>query len=201
MIVSANSEGKKFDPVSAGNHPAICYAVIGIGTQRNERFDTTHKQLIIMWEICDETILIDGTEKPKVLSKTYTASLNDRSTLRKDLESWRGKAFSAEELKGFDMQNILGKPCLISVIEEEKNDRKYAKIASIASMPKGMGKDLSAVNETKMFDICENPRPSQAFTELPEWIQARCMESLEWADAESGADLPSDEDAPEDLEW
>ena len=191
MIISASSE-KKHDPVSAGTHTAICYSVIGIGTQINERFQSAHKQVIIMWEMCDENIVIDGEEKPKAMSKTYTASLNEKATLRKDLESWRNKAFTPEELKGFDLQNILGKPCLLSVVEEEKNGNKYSKIASIASIPKGMNKDMTPVNPLRLFDICENPRVSPEFANLPEWVQKRCQESLEWADANSGdsEDLP-----------
>lgn len=192
MIVSAN-ETKKYEPVSAGTHTAVCYSVIGIGTQMNERYNSAHKQLVIMWEICDETIQIDGEDKPKVLSKTYTASLNEKSNLRKDLEGWRGKAFSPEELRGFDMQNILGKACLISVITEEKNGRQFAKISSISSLPKGMGKDITAVNDLRMFDICDNPTVSQEFAELPEWIQKMCQESMEWANYES--------EEKGDLEW
>jgi len=38
-----------------------------------------------------------------MISKRYTMSLGEQSTLRKDLESWRGKKFTPEELQGFDL--------------------------------------------------------------------------------------------------
>ena len=42
--------------------------------------------------------------KPFLVRRRYTASLHEKSALRKDLESWRGRAFTNVELDGFKHQ-------------------------------------------------------------------------------------------------
>ncbi|MHA1379626.1 MAG: hypothetical protein ACTSRG_14730 [Candidatus Helarchaeota archaeon] len=46
-------------------------------------------------------------------------SLHAKATMRKFLESWRGKKFTKEELEGFDLQKILGKPCQLQIIHSD----------------------------------------------------------------------------------
>ena len=53
--------------------------------------------------------------RPFAVSKTYTASLFEAAALRKDLESWRGKSFTEEELGGFDISKLLGCTARIEV--------------------------------------------------------------------------------------
>ena len=45
---------------------------------------------------------------PMTINKSYTVSLHDKASLRKDLAAWRGKDFSDEEAKGFDVQYLEG---------------------------------------------------------------------------------------------
>ena len=42
----------------------------------------------------------------RTISATYTLSLGERSNLRKMLESWRSRAFTPEELQGFDLEKV-----------------------------------------------------------------------------------------------
>jgi hypothetical protein len=46
-------------------------------------------------------------EQPTVLGKKYTLSLSEKAFLRKDLESRRGKQFTEEEMKGFDIAKLV----------------------------------------------------------------------------------------------
>ena len=73
-----------------------------------------------------------------LISKTYTASMHEKAALSKDLESWRGRAFTDEERDGFDLKKVLGQPCLLNVIHENKGGTVYANIASVSPVPKGM---------------------------------------------------------------
>lgn len=78
--------------------------------------------------------MVKGEEKPRIISKEYTLSLSDKATLRRDLESWRGQRFSDDDIYvvGFDLQNILGKPCQITVGHNtSKTGKTYADIAGI----------------------------------------------------------------------
>ena len=63
---------------------------------------------IFMWELPGEEIEIEGEMKPRAISETYTNSLGEKANLRKMLENWRGRAFTQEEMDGFDLRNVLG---------------------------------------------------------------------------------------------
>lgn len=104
-----------------------------------------------MWELPNETFEVDGQQKPFIVSKFYTNSLSEKANLRKDLESWRGQPFEVKELLGFDLMNVLGKPCILSIVHNE--DGK-AKVASVAKVMKGM-ECPPAVNSPDAFWIDE----------------------------------------------
>jgi hypothetical protein len=126
-----------FQQAPAGNHIARCIRLIDLGTQRNEYQGkvSIRNQVLVTWELCDEMMETDDGPKPFLVSKFYTNSLNEKATLRADLESWRGMAFTDEELKGFDLQKILGAACMVSVVH---NDKGKAKISGVAKMPKNV---------------------------------------------------------------
>jgi hypothetical protein len=91
--------------------------------------------------------------------------------LRKDLESWRGKKFTEEELEGFDVKNVLGKPCQIQVLHSE-GKKKYANIASIVSWPRGANQP-KIESELLYYEI----HNQEVFAKIPEWIQKKIVES------------------------
>lgn len=188
-------------PVSEGAHIAICVSIIDLGMQTVQWQGTIKEQhkVMLTWEIPDETILVDGEERPRVISKEYTLSLNEKAKLREHLEAWRGKKFSDDELDGFDLQNVLGKPCLLQVLH---NDRGYANISAVMSVPKGTTVAPSNT-ETTCFDLSD-PGWLTIMDRLPEWIKDKIKQSttyLNLVEAQSDSDddfreITSDEDLP-----
>lgn len=161
--------------ISEGVHLAVCIGVWDLGTQHNEIFDRDVHQVLIMWEVPEERIKIEDKELPLAISKRYTLSLNEKSSLRKDLEAWRGKAFPEETIKnGFDLKNILGKACQIQIIHTEKNGKTYANIAGIMSLPKGV-KAPEPENPLRFFEIGDEIPEG-----TPEWIKNIIMQSKEY---------------------
>lgn len=140
--------GKEWEEPEPGNHVARCIRVIELGTQRKEYQGTVSfkKQTLVVWELPTE-LMDDG--KPFTISKWYTASLNEKANLRRDLENWRGKPFTEAELEGFDQRNILEKPCLLNVI---KNEKGKVVVGNVAAIPKGMSAPPQ-VNETLFYDL------------------------------------------------
>lgn len=130
----ASDTGETFEQAPTGNHVARCIALIDLGTQHGEYQGrpTTRNQVLIRWELSNE-MMSDG--KPFSISRFYTNSLNEKANLRQDLESWRGRAFSPEELAKFDLQKVLGQPCMLNVVQ---NDKGRSVVSSIATIPKGM---------------------------------------------------------------
>ncbi len=191
LIISANTGGSSIAPLEAGTYPAVCYGLIDIGWQYNEAYKKSSPKLIIMWEIPGETITIDGEEKSRVISQTYTVSLNEKATLRKDLTSWRGKDFTDEELKQFDLKSILNVPCLLNIIHKESNGRTYANISGIMKLPKGV-KVPRGMMEPVLFDLDTSDLGD--IDELPEWIQKKIRESDTYKDRVAGIGHETDGD-------
>lgn len=128
--------GATFKPAPAGAHAAVCCDVVDLGDVRVEYKDkvkTQHK-IKIVWQI--EELRDDGSSH--TLRKQYNLSLHEKATLRKDLEAWRGRAFTPEELQGFDIELLLGKPCLINAIHREANGNTYCNVTGLMRLPKGM---------------------------------------------------------------
>jgi hypothetical protein len=74
--------------------------------------------------------------KPMILSNRYTWSMSDKETRRKHLGAWLAKPFRDSDFG--KVRNLLGMPCMLSIIHNVTNDRTYANISSIAKLPKGM---------------------------------------------------------------
>lgn len=144
-IMATDTGGSDFTPVPQGTHIAVCDQVIDLGKQliKSAMYGESVKhQVYIRWQIPEEraTWEVDGEKKegPVVIGKTYTVSLGDKATLRKDLQAWRGKPFTPDELKGFDISKLLGVPATITVTHTEKDGKTYSNIASVGGIPKGM---------------------------------------------------------------
>ena len=135
---TAKDSGGSFTPAPVGTHLARCIKIIDIGTQHGQwnGEEKIRNQVVIFWDLPTETLTIDGQEKPFTISKFYTNSLHEKANLRHDLEAWRGKAFTEDELAGFDLEKIVGQPCLVTVIKNAEKDR--TDVQSVSGLPKGM---------------------------------------------------------------
>ena len=174
-IIASAKTGGNFEPISEGVHCVCCINVIDIGIQVSEKFGNKQHKVMITWEFPDEMIMIEGENKPRVLSKEYTLSLSEKASLRKHLEAWRGKKFTETELEGFDLKNVLSKTCQIQIIHTEKGGNTYANIASIMALPKGMPA-LAPISEIIYFDLSSETSLTE-ITKLPEWIQDKIRTS------------------------
>src|SRR5512137_2586226 len=134
MATTVSGKGGGIREVEPGSYIARCVRIVFLGTQAG-KFGSKEK-VMIQWELPTE--LIEGGEfdgKPRFVSDTYNATIGEGSNLRKVLEGWRGKAFTEEELEVFDLKNILGVPCNLSIIHDENNK---AKIDGVSKPMKGM---------------------------------------------------------------
>lgn len=159
--------------VPAGTHLAVCYRIVDIGRQPDTGFGEKPK-ISIAWEIPGETIDVNGKQMPLTISRTYANSLNPKATLRLDLEKWRGKAFTKEELAGFELGNVLGKPCLITV---EVGENGKTRVVGVASIVKGMTAP-KPVHPLVEYSITDGK--NAVYNDLPEWLRRACDECMEW---------------------
>lgn len=169
MSLIAKSNGEKLPPIEEGTYQAICTGIIDLGLQKSEKYEKTYPKIMIMWSFPTETIKVKEEELPRVISKEYTNSLGDKSNLTRDLQAWRGKNFTQEELNGFNLTNVLNVPCLMQIIHDEKNGNTYPKISSIMSLPKDMAK-IEKNMQNIIFDFDEKATWSN-YQNIPTWIQ------------------------------
>lgn len=170
-----------FTPVPAGAHAARCYAMISIGTQAGQNpLYRPQFQVILNFEIPGELIEYQGEKRPMVISQflnAYLGRMDKPSNTRKFLEQWRGKPFTEQEMKGFDLSKLVGAKCLLNIIHEVKNGKTREKIASVSPLPKGMtiGEQY---HKSVIYEI-EQGR-DEVFNALPEWVRKKIEACEEW---------------------
>lgn len=193
MIKASATSGAPRQLPPPGTHCARCYQVIDLGTRTKEwlgRPPRKAHEIRVSWELPLEKAVFsqDKGEEPFAVHKSYTLSLSDKANLRHDLESWRGRAFSEQELDGFDVSTVLGVPCMITVTHVKKGESTYANVTAVTGIPKGFTVPL-AVNRPVEFSL--ESHDEEVFRALPEFLQKIIMESDEWKNP--GAPEPEDE--------
>lgn len=192
----ARNDGGEFELPPEDTMLAVCVAVIDLGNQENKFFNKVHRQVLIMWELPEE---MAKNGKPHTVQKFYNLSLHENANLRKDLEAWRGKAFAEKEIEeGFQMRNLLGKWCYLSVVHKQRSTSAGAKtraeISSIAKLRKSdteKTQDYEIKTEPLYFDF--NSFNWETFKTIPGWIQQIMKNSLEMKQVDEDAPPPTEE--------
>lgn len=180
LIVKDSGE---FISVPAGMHLARCYRIVDKGTQRGFQ-DKLQPTVMLQFEIHGEDEegrpLVAKDGRPLSQSKSYNCTLSDKSNLRKDLQMWRGRDFTPQELRGFELKNVLGAWAMLSVIHKESNGKTYTKITAINPVPANIKKAglPEGVNALQVFDI-ENP-DMKIFDSFSEKLKSEITSSPEW---------------------
>lgn len=185
MSINATNSGVVRELIPAGNYLARCYQMIEIGTVTEFIMgkQTILKKVRVGWELPTElrTFKEEKGEQPLAISKEYTLSMNEKSNLRKDLKSWRGKDFTEEEAKSFDITKLLGQPCMLNIIHRHgvsDPTKVYEQISGITAIPKGMTAP-SLINP--IFVLSYDEWDQEKFDSLPDFIKTKMQGSLEYA--------------------
>lgn len=182
--IIVTNESKPRELIPAATHIARCVRMIHVGTVEEEFMG--EKKLMnkvrITWELPEETRVFkeENGPQPMIIDKTYTLSLHEKATLRKDLEAWRGRSFTDEEVKAFDITKLIGVPCLMSIIHEPKPTKPgqmKEKIASLSPLMKGMVCPPQ-VNPSAVLTYSD--WNEELFQSLPQFIKEEIMRSNEY---------------------
>jgi hypothetical protein len=175
LIVSQSNSDFNFEKCPEGNHIAVCFSVVDLGLQEvNFQGDISVKRKVrISWEIPGELMKEgDFAGKPFSISKNYTLSFHEKAVLYKDLISWRGRAFTTEELSGFDLFTILGAPCMLNVLHQTSGDgqKVYANVVSVSQLPKGIEKPIP-LNPIRKFST--DSYTDTEYENLEDWLKEK----------------------------
>lgn len=184
MSIIASTTSAPREVIPAGNYVARCYKMIQIGTV--EEIIQGEKKLLqkvrIGWEFPNDQKVFSEEKGPQpiVFDEEYTLSMGEKSNLRKMLASWRGKDFSADEAKGFDITKLIGVACMVNIIHKPKIKNPtevYSKIGSVSGTPKGISIPAQ-INKT--FILSYDEFDFEKFNSLPDFIKDKMKTSSEF---------------------
>jgi hypothetical protein len=186
IVTGSNSERKQFQIAPAGTHLARLYRIIDLGTQMREYEGKVNmlRKAKFFWELHGEDgagkPLLTTEGKPLIQSKEYTMSLGEKANLRRDLEAWRGKAFTEDELRGFNVTNVLGQFCMVNISHRVKGDMTYADLKGVSAVPTIYKKAglPEGVNSTLLFSL--DKFDEQVFESLSDSIKDTIRKSPEY---------------------
>jgi hypothetical protein len=176
------SNGGDFELTPEGAYIARCIKLIDMGTQTTTgQYGTkSQRKIMIQWELLDDEVKMSD-DRPFAVTQFYTASLHEKAQLRKDLEAWRGKKFTEDELEGFDLKNVLGTYCQVQIVHSA--DGNYANLNAIMSYK---GDKPKGVNELVQFDF-DDP-DMEVFDSLSEKMQEKLKNTPEWENIQNVMD-------------
>lgn len=193
--IYATNESKQRELLPAGTYIARCYQMIHIGTVTENILgkEKTLNKIRIGWELPTELKVFDENkgEQPLVISKEFTLSLNEKSTLRQYLKNWRGKDFTEDEARKFDVTALIGASCVLNIIHKTaKNGNIYAEIGNISPMIKG-SVCPPQFNASLVFSY--EPFDERVFNSLPDFIIQKMKTSQEYRKLHEPSAIITDE--------
>jgi hypothetical protein len=209
-IIAKVGGGGNFKKAPIGNHIGRCFKMVDLGTQTSKGGQFAGKvarKILVEWELLGEdsegqpmTVTWEGKTMPMTINKEYTLSMHEKASLRKELGAWRGKQFTDEEAKTFDITKLVGAYCMVNVTHSESNGKEYANVSGLSPLPSALKNSKpAAVHKNVIFEV-ENP-DMEVFESLAEWLQNKIREAPEWentrqVETEGAASGIDDSDIP-----
>lgn len=148
----AKDSGANFAPHSEGQHVMFCVDVVnlGINVEQYQNQEPREVAKVALVFASGET-QPDKPDDLTLVTTEMTLSAGETSNLRKFLQNWRGKDYTPEQAAaGLPIAKLHGQGALISVQHVlTKRGKQFAKIASIAPLPKAMA--LPDVESAKLL--------------------------------------------------
>lgn len=187
MLISTTQSNstKEFKNAPPGSHLGRLYKIVDLGTQQGEWEGkaTFARKMIFYFELHGDDDkglpLVNDDGKPLIVTKYYNASLGEKATLRKHLQTWLNLDFSKMP-EGFKVENILGKFAMINVTTYQKDGKTRASVEGLSAVPAIVVKHglPDGFNDISMFDL--NKFDSAKFDGLSDSIKKMIMSSPEY---------------------
>ena len=165
----------KLPPVEPGVYLAVCVGVIDLGEQYSEKFKNYRNEVQFVWELAGETVEVDGEQKPRQLSRTFSVAASKKSNLRGFLGGWNGVQYSDEQFQDLDLFGQAGRPCQLNAVLNDTGE--YANVDSVIPLPKGVPAP-QAVSPTILWNMDE--WSDEKFSALPDWVQEKIKKSTQY---------------------
>lgn len=160
MAIAREPE-RTFIPAPEGLHQALCVDEVDLGDVTTP-WGHVH-QVELRWQL--------GLDNPETgrrfeVRKRYRLSLHKKAALRHDLEIWRGRRFSAEELKGFDLEKVVGAGCQLQVQHSAPDEETvFANVTAV--LPPMPGQALQPNGYVRQRDRDRGPVTMPSADQVP----------------------------------
>lgn len=178
-------EPSNYTETQPGLWIGIPYQIADLGTQHFEYMGESKftRKVRVTWEMPEQP-KDDG--RPLAVSKEYSLSWNAKSHLAEDMKA----GYGADPSQKFDLKEILGKPCMLNVVLQQKKDGSgsYPKIAGLAPLrSQDKDKGYTAENPLVCFFIGTEKSgyaefDKTAFNGLPDFVREKIVKSPEYAE-------------------
>lgn len=169
MPLIARDTAKQYQPHPEGQFIARCVDAIDLG-ERVEAFPGTPEKLVPKLALIFATGEVNELGQPIYPTMELSHFFSEKASLRKHLESWRGKPYTAAEAReGVDIEKLIGHPATLQIAHKvsPSSGRTYAVIQSI----------------TPVHPKLRNEAPSVEGYERPAYWAERMAEYAEKAEA------------------
>lgn len=191
--VTAKDAGAHYAAHPEGQFAAFCVDVVNLGTNV-EQFPGQEPREVAKVALVFATGERQEDESLTFITTEMTISANEKANLRKFMESWRGKSYSAEEADaGLPVSKMYGKPALLTIEHVvTRKGRKFAKISSIVPLPKTMpAPNGNLLQEYERPKFLTDRKAAYA-----EALRKHRGEQQDQPDPEYPGDDPEDDDIP-----
>jgi hypothetical protein len=166
-------------------HPFVIVGIYCVGTLPGKGGFEPKNTVILAFELPEVEPLEfredDGTitRKPRMISKRYNLSFNEKAKLRIDLESLRGRPFTKEEADSFQLEKLLGVTGNLNVMHKPGQDKVFADVTGLFGKHKGQV--ITGTMPKEVFSVFSLENAAElAGCLLPEWIQKLVQTSEEY---------------------
>ena len=168
------TNNREFELVPAGVHDCRCAIICDLGIVASEMYGPKHK-LYWAFELLGQQMTTD--ERPFKVGRMLNITMHPESTMRQALEQWRGQTYSSEDIAkmngSFDIEQLLGMPCRVNVMHEQRGegaDKHFApKISAI--MPGD--NTFPALESDPIFFDWDMKNADQHAELLPDWLKEK----------------------------
>lgn len=187
MPTTAPKPVSNYTPAPKGSQVARCYQFIQIGTVEEEYMGKLKKlnKIQLGFELPLKTKVWKEGEpaKPICVFKEFTLSMGDKSNLRKLVEGIIGTTLKDEEAFAFDVESLVGMPCILSITHKPtKKGNVRDEIVSASPLIEGMNCP-DAFNKAKILTYSDWNQ--ETFDSLPDFMKNKLMESEQFKNRQS----------------
>lgn len=162
--ITAKGSDSKFKPHPEGQFVAQCVDTIDLG-EKVETFAGKPPKLahkcVIVFRTGERN---EQTGEFVDIAREFTVSMGDLANLRKFLEQWRGKPYTAEQIdEGVPLHKLTGNHALITVSHKTSgNGRTYGNITACVGVPKQMLAGVEKYSDYQRADYWETRKKEYA---------------------------------------